>query len=155
MKLRTRFIWIRRGIQYWLLWRRYSAISIYNSFKFRSNLELQNFQERFGTRDFVQNPLYLRFEVAIVMTIESVFWYMTPYNLVDMCECIWETCCLYFRDRNVIIFFYPVDGDSKFIHKVYMHLPNYTASHSRRQCRAFVKRPFYFIVYLIKTASVL
>jgi hypothetical protein len=68
---------------------------------------------------------------------------MTPCNMVDMCQCIWETCCLHFRDRSVNVFFYPVHRGSKFIHEVHTISPSIT------QCSLFMKMPFYFIVYLI------
>jgi hypothetical protein len=60
---------------------------------------------------------------AILVNITD-FWDVTPYSLVD---------CYYRFEETVCCFFYPVDGDSRFLRKYEPYLRDYTASYPRRQ----------------------
>jgi len=57
----------------------------------------------------------------------TAFRYVMPYSMLDGQSKFGETCCLHSGD------FYPKDRRSSFLVKVGAYIPDYTASHPRRE----------------------
>jgi hypothetical protein len=80
----------------------------------------------FGRSKLCWTVLQKLIEVLTLVTVKiTIFWDVTLYSLVDRYQCFEGTFCFHFHGR--------IDGGNRFLRYVGAYLPNYTASHLRRQ----------------------
>jgi hypothetical protein len=59
----------------------------------------------YPTQQFQNSSKHVRFEVVTVVTMNILFWDMTPRSLVDVYKCFIE-CVVFFRFLRMLINFY-------------------------------------------------
>jgi hypothetical protein len=89
----------------------------------------------------------MRFEVLSVVTI---FWNMTPWNLADFYQCFGGIYCYHHHGQilsevnnkiQTSITFYPEDVNSMFLRNVGRYLPHFTASQREEYSYVLTKCP--------------